>query len=236
MCHPRLTFITTIVSALLTPLSAETQIQTQKPQTSTAPTHTPADPTSPVGRWVAEHPSAGGIGSWWDFRPDGTFIMHTGVVVTSPVTHTPTTITMPPATNTGSPSEITYHVTGDTLRLDFPNTPGQSFTRVGTAPSTADPLLGKWRPVQPATPSTDPTMAAQQKAMANALYVFSADNTESIRIPFTASEGRWNATTHTFLFPNQTTTYSYLRTGAKLTLGQPPDGQKTDTYLPDPIQ
>ena len=242
MGHLRLAIITTIFGALLTPLCAQTQkAQPTKPQTTNTQSHTPnssasASPTSPVGRWVAEHPSQGGLGSWWDFRADGTLTMHTGVVVTSPVTHDKTTITMPPATTTGTPSAITYHIAGDTLRLDFPNTPGQSFTRVGTAPSTTDPLLGKWRPVQSSTPTTDQAVLAQRKAMALALYVFSADNTESVRIPFTVTEGRWNPTTHTFQLQGQTTAYSYQRTGPKqLNLGQPPDNQRTDTYLPDPL-
>jgi hypothetical protein len=71
--------------------------------------------------------------------------------------------------------------------------------------------------------------------MTNAILVFSADNTESVRIPFTSVEGTWDATAHTLRVQNRSGDYTFERTGAKLTLGQPPDGKKTDTYLPDPI-
>jgi hypothetical protein len=193
----------------------------------------PAD--TPVGHWVAEHISHSGIGSWWDFRPDGTLTMHLGAIVTSPITRSGDTFTSPPVTVNGPPIKVTYHVDGDTLHLQSADTPDQILSRIGPAPSAADPLLGKWKPVPPATPSTDPKIAAQQTLMINATLVFSADNTESIRVPFTAQEGTWDATAHTFRLANQTATFSFQRTGSKLTLGQPPDNHKTDTYIPDPI-
>jgi hypothetical protein len=198
-------------------------------QTETASTATP------VGHWVAEHVSTSGIGSWWDFRPDGTLTMHIGAIVTSPITRSGDTFTSPPATVNGPPIKVTYRIEGDTLHLQSLDTPEQVLTRIGPAPSAADPLLGKWKPLPPATPSTDPNIAAQQKLMTNATLVFSADNTESVRVPFNALEGTWDAAAHTFRLANQTASFSFQRTGAKLTLGQPPDGHKTDTYIPDPI-
>ena len=198
-------------------------------QTQTPPVDTP------IGHWVAEHPSHGGIGSWWDFRSDGTLTMHIGTIVTSPITRSGDTFTSPPATVNGPPIKVTFQIEGETLHLTSPDSAEQILARVGPAPSATDPLLGKWRPLPPAIPSTDPNIAAQQKMMTNAILVFSADNTESIRIPFTSAEGTWEATAHTFHIQNQTTTYTFARTGPKLTLGQPPDGHKTDTYLPDPI-
>lgn len=198
-------------------------------QTQTPPVATP------VGHWVAEHPSHSGIGSWWDFRSDGTLTMHIGAIVTSPITRSGDTFTSPPATTNGAPIKVTFRIDGDTLHLMSPDTPEQTLARVGPAPSATDPLLGKWRPLPPATPSPDPNTAAQQKMMTNAILVFSADNTESVRIPFTSVEGTWDATAHTLRVENRPGTYTFERTGAKLTLGQPPDGKKTDTYLRDPI-
>jgi hypothetical protein len=198
-------------------------------QTQTTPTDTP------VGHWVAEHPSDGGIGSWWDFRPDGTLTMHIGAIVTSHITRSGSTFTSPPVTTTGPPITVTYHIDGDTLHLESPNTPEQTLTRIGPAPSATDPLLGKWKPLPPATPSTDPNIAAQQKAMANAILFFAADNTESIRVPFTSFEGTWDSAAHTFHVQNQPTTYTFQRTNSKLTLGQPPDNKRTNTYILDPI-
>lgn len=198
-------------------------------QTQTPPVATP------VGHWVAEHPSNAGIGSWWDFRPDGTLTMHIGAIVTSPITRSGDTFTSPPATTNGAPIKVTFRIDGDMLHLMSPDTPEQTLARVGTAPSATDLLLGKWRPLPPATPSTDPNIAAQQKMMTNAILVFYADNRESVRIPFTSVEGTWDAAAHTLHVPNRPGNYKFERTGAKLTLGQPPDGKKTDTYLPDPI-
>ncbi len=215
------------LTALLVVVSASTIMHPQ----------TPAADTSPVGHWVAEHPSNGGIGSWWDFRPDGTLTAHVGAIVTSPITRSGDTFTSPPPTINGAPVKVTYHVDGDTLHLTSPSTPDQTLTRVGPAPSATDPLLGKWKPNPPATPSTNPDTAAQQKIMANAILVFSADNTESISIPLTTFEATWDAAANTFHIQNQSAPaiYNFQRTGAKLALGQPPDNKKTDTYIPDPI-
>jgi hypothetical protein len=202
--------------------------------TSQTPAPT-AIPDTPVGHWVAEHPSQGGIGSWWDFRLDGTLTMHVGAIVTSPITRSGDTFTSPPATTNGAPIQVTYRIEGDTLHLKSGNTREQILARVGPAPSATDPLLGKWKPVPPATPSTDSNIAAQEKVMANALLVFSPDNTESVRIPFTSIEGVWDGSAHTFHLEKQTAVYTFQRTGAKLTLGQPPDNKITDTYIADPI-
>ena len=195
----------------------------------------PASPDSPVGHWVAEHPSQGGIGSWWDFRSDGTLTTYVGAIVTSPITRSGDTFTSPGPTTDSPPVTVTYHVDGDTLHLTSANAPDQIFTRMGPAPSATDPLLGKWKVNPPTTPTTDPDTIAQRKAMANAILVFSPDNTESIRIPFTSFQGSWDLTAHTFQLQNRNGTFSFQRVGTKLILGQPPDNKKTDTYVPDPI-
>jgi hypothetical protein len=219
-----------IFTLLLAPLHA----LSQSPPSQNPSTPNPAD-ESPVGHWVAEHPSRTGVGSWWDFRPDGTLTMHIGAIVSSTITRSGDTITSPPVTVNGPPITVSYHIEGDTLHLKSPNNPEQTFARVGPAPSATDPLLGKWRPLPPAIPSTDPNVAATQKLMSNATLAFFPDNTESVRIPFSTSEGTWDATAHTFRISNQVEIYTFQRTGPKLTLGQPPDGHKTDTYITDPI-
>lgn len=87
----------------------------------------------------------------------------------------------------------------------------------------------------PKVHSTDANAAALDKAQANALYVFSADGTESVRIPFGSRKGTWDAKTHTFQFKGQPAVYSFQLSGTKLLLGQPPDNKKSDSYLPDHI-
>lgn len=194
-----------------------------------------AQTNSPVGRWVSEHTSAGGIGSWWEFRADGAVTMSMGAVVTSRATHTADTVTTQSGVANSPPLTLNYKINGDTLILTKPGDPEVTFTRVGPPPTPSDPLLGRWRPNPPPTISPNPTIANYQKAMANGLYVFSPDNTQSVRIPLATRTGTWNSATHNFQMQNDTQTYSYSRTGTKLTLGQPPDNQKTDTYIPDPL-
>jgi hypothetical protein len=227
------TVITRLVlsALLLAALPAAAQTQTTSAQTQPS---TPAT-DSPVGHWVAEHPSRGGIGSWWDFRPDGTLTMHIGTIVTSTITRSGDTFTSPPATTNGAPNTVTFHVEGNTLHIKSADGQEQTLERIGAAPSATDPLLGKWKPLPPATPSTDPNLAAQQKLMTTATLAFFPDNTESVRIPFSTLEGTWDAAAHTFHINNQKQSYTFQLTGQKLSLGQPPDGHKTDTYVPDPI-
>jgi hypothetical protein len=71
--------------------------------------------------------------------------------------------------------------------------------------------------------------------MANGLYIFSPDNTQSVRIPFTTHTGTWNASAHTFKLEGDPKTYTFSRTGKKLTLVGPTGAQDTHTYSPDPI-
>ena len=190
--------------------------------------------SSPVGHWVAEHPSTGGIGSWWDFQPGGKVKMYVGAIVTAPVSHTADTVTVPSGTVDGPPVVLHYRIVGDTLTMGKDNSEA-SFTRVGIAPSPSDPLLGRWRPNPPKTPATNEQAAAYEKAMANGLYVFSPDNTQSVRIPFTSRNGTWDPAAHTLQIEGMPRAYSFHREGNKLVLSQPPDAQKTDTYLHDPL-
>src|SRR5205823_11088544 len=102
-------------------------------QTQTAaPTPTP---DTPVGHWVAEHVTSTGIGSWWDFRPDGTLTMQLGAIVTLRTTRSGDTFTSPPVTPNGLPIKVTFHIDGDTLHLQSLDTPDQVLTRIGSAPS-----------------------------------------------------------------------------------------------------
>ena len=104
-----------------------------------------------------------------------------------------------------------------------------------SAPHLRLPILclGRWKPVPPETFSADIDIADRQKALAKAIFVFSADNTESIRAPFISYEGKWDAGTHTYHVENQTGAFTYQRTGNSLTLSLPPDGKRTGTFIPD---
>ena len=69
--------------------------------------------------------------------------------------------------------------------------------------------------------------------MAKAIFVFSPDNTESIRAPFISYEGKWDASAHTYHLENQNSPFTYQRVGSTLTLSLPPDGKRTGTFVPD---
>jgi hypothetical protein len=193
------------------------------------------DPNNPVGHWVAEHPTAGGIGTWWDFRTDGNIVIYQGAMVTSKIGRAGDTITLPPVKPGADPTKIKFNVEADTLHLISPTGTDVAYSRVGAAPSETDTLLGKWRPVPPKTPNPDPKIAAQERSAANALYVFGADNTYTVRIPFNAHRGTWDAKAHTFQIQGDPGTYKFKFDFGKLALSQPPDGKKTDTYIPDPL-
>jgi hypothetical protein len=195
---------------------------------STPPT---APASSPVGQWIVERPSKEGIGSWWDFHPDGTFAMHIGVILTTRITRSGDTFTSPATNIKGSPVPMTWRVEGTTLHVRAPHSPEQTFTRIGPPPSATDSLLGKWKPSPPAALSSDPNVASEQKLMASATLIFSADNTETLRVPFSNYKGVWDAATHTFHINNQTA-YSFQRMGEKLALDHT-EGHKAGTYIAD---
>lgn len=189
----------------------------------------------PTGRWLSSSISRGGIGSWWDFRPDGTLSMFLGPAVTAHVTHNATTVNVPSGLADGSTIALDYRITGNILNLKRPGEPDTLFTREGPAPRPSDPLLGRWRPNPPATYSPNPQLAARQKAMTLGVYVFHPDNTQTVRIPFLSRDGTWDAASHTFRLEGDAHTYSFQRSGQTLTLGQPPDNARMQTYVPDTL-
>lgn len=190
---------------------------------------------TPVGRWITEHPGKNNIASWWDFRPDGTLTMYIGAAVTAPITRSGDTFIAPAVSSTDPPVKVTYRIEGDTLHLTSSAVADQMLLRVGPAVSAKDPLLGRWKPVPPVTQSADPAVAAQMLALSNSIFIFSADNTETVRAPFTSVDGKWDAGKHTFHLQSQTVTYTFQREGARLILTEPPDGKHTDTYVVDPL-
>jgi hypothetical protein len=159
--------------------------------------------------------------------------MYIGAVVTAPVTHTADTLNVPGSG--GNRLTLDYRITGNILNLKRPGDPDTLFTRDGTAPKPSDPLLGRWRPNPPANYSSDPKMAARQKTMTSGVYIFSADNTQTVRIPFVSRTGTWDAAAHTIKLEGESQTFSFNRTAAGLVLGQPSDNTKTGTYIPDPV-
>jgi hypothetical protein len=161
--------------------------------------------------------------------------MYIGAAVTAHVTHTATTLTVPSGAADNSTIPLDYKITGNLMNLKRPGDPDTFFTREGPAPKPSDPLLGRWRPNPPATYSPNPQLAARQHAMTTGVYVFHPDNTQTVRVPFLSRTGTWDPAAHTFMLDGDAHAYSFTRTANGLTLGQPPDNTRTETYLPDPL-
>jgi TonB family protein len=200
------------------------------------PAQTPTTPF-PVGRWVAEHPSTGGIASWWEFRPDGTLTLTFGVMVDSHIDRSGTTFMSPSGMVGGAPVRNTYTVRNNVLTIDQGTGHPATYARIGVQPSPTDPLIGAWRPLpDPNNPPTDPNAAILQQVMTTkGLFVFTPDSTEHLRIPFGTREGSWDAQSKTFRTQGDPATYTFTQQGAKLMLAQPPNGSQLDSYVPDPL-
>ena len=155
-------------------------------------------------------------------------------MVTVSVTRARDTVTMPSGQVGTPPSQVKFVVAGDALSLVIDGK-DVKYVRIGAAPSATDALLEKWRMLPPTVPSTDPKMAAFEKAQANGVYSFNFDGTESVRIPFGSKEGTWDARVNTVQLPDGFGVYSFALSEGKLVLGEPPDGKKMDIYVPDEL-
>jgi hypothetical protein len=197
--------------------------------------HTTAagDSNNPTGRWITTHISQGGIGNWWDFRSDGTVVLYIGAAVTTPVTHTDKTLTVPDGGPGHTTLELMYTITRNQLNLKRAGDRDTMFTRDGQPTDPKDPLLGRWRPNPPATYSENASLASRQKAMTQGVYIFKADNTQTVRVPFLSRNGTWSSATHTFHMDGEKNDLKFERTKDGLTIGLPPDGTRTDTIVHD---
>jgi len=197
--------------------------------------HHPAAPAadSPTGRWITTHISSGGVGSWWDFRHDGTLTLFIGAAVTAKISHTLTHVTVPSGEPAGGTITLEYTITGKLLNMKRPGDRDTLFTREGQPPKPSDPLLGRWRPNPPATYSENASFAARQKALTMGVYIFSADDNQTVRIPFTTRTGTWDAATHSFHLEGDQQSYHYTRVPEGLKIGLPPDETRSDTLIHD---
>ncbi|MGH7267234.1 MAG: DUF5640 domain-containing protein [Candidatus Rokuibacteriota bacterium] len=100
----------------------------------------PARAETLVGRWDAEARSRGGLGTWWQFRADGTVSMSLGAMVDDRYRIDGEELTLLPDTAHAADQTVTMRITGDTLTAA-----GQTMRRVGGA-SPGDPphVRGVW--------------------------------------------------------------------------------------------
>ncbi len=201
------------------------------------PSSSTGDARFPVGRWVAEHPSSGGIASWWEFRPDGTLTMYFGVMVSDQIDRSGNTFMMPSGTAGGDRVRVTYTITDNVLAIDTVAGHQTTYARLGPPLDPADPLIGNWRPLpNPAECGSDPNYAVMQKLMTTkGILTFTTDAKRYLRAPFGTKEGTWDGQSNTFRVKGDSTTYTFGQMKTKLLLGQPPDGKAMDSYVPDPL-
>ncbi len=201
------------------------------PQTTLSPPPTiPADPTTPVGHWVADHPGGGSTVLWWNFRPDGTVAVTAGVINRSHFTLDGNTLTL--EQGDPGPAADTQHVEVTETRLRLisvnPHRPTTEFTRIGPPPTSGNLLFGTWG-VNPG--ATSPEHGALSAPVRNTRIVYSPDGTYELRMPIMNFEGSWSATAHTYTLPNHPP-LAWNHHGANLVLDVP-SNIKDHVYRPD---
>ena len=129
-----------------------------------------------VGRWRSVETSKGGIGAMYDFMEDGTARFSPGAIVPMPYQ------VVGDRLQTGSASDPVYRLEwsgADRLRLSFSGH-GEDYTRLGTQPDAANPLLGEW---------TGRRSMDGQVVFVH--WIFYPDSTAVLMIRFLTMEGRY---------------------------------------------
>ena len=199
--------------------------------------------TQLVGHWVAANRSKGGIGSIWEFKPDGTLIMAPGAVVDMPYKLEGDTLTLPPK-RTGpdaKPQVLKIRFDGDAMDQEVSGSAGpplkMRYIRITPAKGGEPPIVGKWKlaPLATANPNLSPTQLQMQQAYANASHTYTRDGILKLRIPFVFMRGSYDAKAG-FFTVNKTDGTVFKGTlrfrDGKLILVQP-DGRSEDVYVRD---
>jgi hypothetical protein len=197
-----------------------------------------------VGHWVPERTAKSGLGSIWDFKPDGSLTMAIGVVTNSPYRLEGDTLILPPeSTRPGAkPEIITVRFEGDHLyeRLDDAKQDIRFIRIKGGKPGDAA-IVGVWKSDMP-LPGTK-----WDAAFKDATYTYTRDGVLKMRSAFRTSAGRYDVTNHTYSLdspdlagatgPGQPTVVTgrfELRDG-KLYLTEP-GGRTEDPYVRDDFE
>ena len=197
-----------------------------------------------VGHWVPEHTSKSGLGSIWDFKPDGSLTMAIGVVANDHYRLEGDTLILPPETTLqgAKPQLITVRFEGDRLYERYGDAAKEiRFVRIkGGKPGDAT-IVGVWKSDMP-LPSTK-----LDAVFKDATYTYTRDGIAKMRAAFRSSAGRYDTTSHTYSLdsldlagakgqgqPEVVTGRFELRDG-KLYLTQP-GGQTEDAYVRDDFE
>jgi TonB family protein len=207
----------------------------------TSPPKHVVDTHFPVGRWVAENPSKGGIGSWWEFRADGTLTMHFGVMVNDHIDRSGDTFMESSGMAGGERVRARYTISNGVLSIDTGASQPTTYSRIGTPPNPADPLIGSWRPLpRTADVGGDPNFSKnyaimQQVMSTKGLLIFTPDGMQYLRVPLGTRDGTWDDHANSFRIQDDPVSYAFGRMNSKLVLGQMPNGRDMDSYVLDPL-
>lgn len=197
-----------------------------------------------VGHWVPERTSKSGLGSIWDFKPDGTLTRAIGVVANSPYRLEGDTLIFPPETTPpgAKPDLITVRFEGDRM-YQRPGDANQEirYARIkGGKPGDAA-IVGVWKNDMP-LPGTK-----LDAAFKDATFTYTRDGVFKMRSAFLSEAGRYDMTSHTYSLdspdlagakgPGQPTAVTgrfELRDG-KLYLTEP-GGHTEDVYVRDDFE
>jgi hypothetical protein len=197
-----------------------------------------------IGQWVALNRSEGGIGSIWEFKPDGTFTMSPGVVVDMRYRLEGDTLTLPPATTLpdAKPQIIKIRFEGDHLYQKYSDAPVEMpFIRIQAGRPGDAPIVGRWKP-DLTFPNQGKSAVPAARFSDMATYTFTRDGILRLRLAFRPISGGYDVNDHTFSLhlagstgqSKPFTGHFELRHG-ELYLTQP-DGHTQDVYIRDDFE
>jgi hypothetical protein len=196
------------------------------------------------GTGFPERTSKSGLGSIWDFKPDGSLTMTIGVVANGPYRLEGDTLILPPETTLpgAKPELITVRFEGDHLYERSGDAEKElRFVRIkGGRPGDAA-IVGVWKNDMP-LPGTK-----LDAAFKDATFTYTRDGIAKMRVALRLSAGRYDTTNRTYSLdsrdlagakgqgqPTVVTGRFELRDG-KLYLTEP-GGQTEDVYVRDDFE
>jgi hypothetical protein len=137
----------------------------------------------------------GGIGSWWEFRADGTLTMYFGVMVNDHIDRSRGHVYGVVWNGRWRACPCEVHDQQRILSIDTGASQPITYSRIGTPPNPTDPLIGSWRPIpRTADVGGNPDFAKnysimQQVMSTKGLLVFTPDGMQYLRVPLGTREG-----------------------------------------------
>ena len=207
-----------------------------------------------LGVWVSVHRSLGGIGSIWNFLPDGKLEMSPAAIVETWYNVEGDRLVMPPGSTLpdAKPTVLRFRVQGDTLYQSFEKegTAETRFSRVGKAQAGDPPIVGVWRVETKTSPAdiaeaqrkighpVDDRTAQAFADIANKTYhEYTRDGLAKIRVLMRTISGTYDLASGAFSMPTtgqggatRTIAGKFRVENGLLVLTQP-DGKTEDTYI-----